>query len=256
MSIGNLKDNGNKGNNFPYQLAVLQLLGEIRDCVCNGPTPPYVPPVFTAFSISGQPTTVEVGTVIGAGNKPFSWNITLNDGVVPTINIYDNTLATTLIAGTPNDGSQSVPAGAVNFINDGQTQSYKGIGNNTSPVGTFDSANFVITARYLEFYGPTAVASANSAAVRALPSSRFTSAGSSFSMNTGAVEKIFEICVPSTITLVSVFDVTAGFFITGSFILVNVNVNDAGGTPVVYNVYRLTNAVPYAIGHTFNIVTT
>ena len=29
MSIGNTKDNGNKGNNFPYQLAVLQLLEQI-----------------------------------------------------------------------------------------------------------------------------------------------------------------------------------------------------------------------------------
>lgn len=27
MSAGNLKDNGNKGNNFPYQLGVLKLLG-------------------------------------------------------------------------------------------------------------------------------------------------------------------------------------------------------------------------------------
>jgi hypothetical protein len=29
MSIGNTKDNGNKGNNFPYQLKNLQLLGQI-----------------------------------------------------------------------------------------------------------------------------------------------------------------------------------------------------------------------------------
>lgn len=32
MSIGNLKDQGNKGNNFPYQLRNLQLLGGIQDC--------------------------------------------------------------------------------------------------------------------------------------------------------------------------------------------------------------------------------
>lgn len=29
MSVGNLKDEGNKGNNFPFQLAVLQLLDKI-----------------------------------------------------------------------------------------------------------------------------------------------------------------------------------------------------------------------------------
>lgn len=32
MSIGNLKDQGNKGNNFPYQLRNLQLLAGIQDC--------------------------------------------------------------------------------------------------------------------------------------------------------------------------------------------------------------------------------
>lgn len=31
MSIGNLKDQGNKGNNFPYQLKNLQLLGKIAN---------------------------------------------------------------------------------------------------------------------------------------------------------------------------------------------------------------------------------
>lgn len=256
MSIGNLPTQGDKKNNWTWQNAVLQLLGQIADCTCNGPTPPYVPPAFTAFSIAAQPSTVEVGTTIAAGNKPFSWAITLNDGVVPTIDIYDNTAAAVLLAGTPNDGSQSVATGAINLLNDGQSQSYKGIGNNTSPAGTFNSANFVITARFLEFYGPTAVASANSADVRALPSSRFTSAGTAFNMNTGTIEKIFEICLPPGRTLVSVFDATAGFPITGSFVLSNINVDDAAATPHLYNIYRLTNAVPYAIDHTFNIVTT
>jgi hypothetical protein len=31
MSVGNLKDQGNKGNNFPYQLKNLQLLGQIAN---------------------------------------------------------------------------------------------------------------------------------------------------------------------------------------------------------------------------------
>lgn len=256
MSIGNLKDNGNKGNNFPYQLAVLQLLQKIADCTCGTPPPPpYVPPVFTSFLISGQATTVEVGTVIGAGNRPFSWAITLNDGVVPTIDIFDNTNATTLLAGTPNDGSQSVAVPGVTFANDGQTQSYKGIGNNTSPAGIFDSANFVITARFLQFYGPTAAPSGNSAAVRALPSNRFAT-GTTFSMTTGTTDNIFEIALPPGQTLVSVFDATAGFFITVSFVSSVIVVNDAGGNPQNYNLYRLTNAVPYATSHTFNIVTT
>lgn len=38
MSIGNLRDQGNKGNNFPYQLRSLQLLGDISGFVGGGAT--------------------------------------------------------------------------------------------------------------------------------------------------------------------------------------------------------------------------
>lgn len=35
MSIGNLKDYGNKGNNFPYQLAALKLAGMNQLLFCE-----------------------------------------------------------------------------------------------------------------------------------------------------------------------------------------------------------------------------
>ena len=41
MSIGNLKDQGNKGNNFPYQLKTLQLLGAIKDSISALPGVDY-----------------------------------------------------------------------------------------------------------------------------------------------------------------------------------------------------------------------
>lgn len=36
MSVGNTKTQGNKGNNFPYQKAVLQLLGQIASSSPSG----------------------------------------------------------------------------------------------------------------------------------------------------------------------------------------------------------------------------
>lgn len=36
MSVGNLKDNGNKGNNFPFQLGALQMLKIINDSITGG----------------------------------------------------------------------------------------------------------------------------------------------------------------------------------------------------------------------------
>jgi hypothetical protein len=41
MSIGNLKDNGNKGNNFPYQLSVLKLLEQINASIGTIPGVDY-----------------------------------------------------------------------------------------------------------------------------------------------------------------------------------------------------------------------
>lgn len=44
MSVGNLKDQGNKGNNFPYQLSALKLAGKelnanLSELTVNGATP-------------------------------------------------------------------------------------------------------------------------------------------------------------------------------------------------------------------------
>lgn len=41
MSIGNTKDNGNKGNNFPYQLASLQLLDQILTAISSSSSIDY-----------------------------------------------------------------------------------------------------------------------------------------------------------------------------------------------------------------------
>lgn len=120
----------------------------------------------------------------------------------------------------------------------------------------FASNTLVLTGLYKLFYGDSATAPTNSADTRALPSNRFTNAGNVFTLNTGTTNKIFTVAMPSTKTLVSVFDATAGFDITGSFVLSTFNVNDAGGTPVSYNVYTLTNAVTYGSNHAFTITTT
>lgn len=239
-------------NNIPAGTNLLtytvnQLIGNIYA--------PSVSPVFTSFYISGQPNIVEVGTTL-SGSKTFLWSINVGSGIVNTIDIYDNTAGSTLLAGTTNDGSQVITITTNPLLADGSSQSFKGIGNNTSPVATFNSANFVVTARYLEFYSDTASAATNSAQVRSLVHNRFTSSGNVFTMQTGTTNKIFQIAIPATKTITQVFDNTAGFDITVTFILSNIMVDDAAGTPTNYNVYTLTNAVTYAVNHQFTITTT
>jgi hypothetical protein len=216
--------------------------------------PPYATPAFTSFVIAGQATTIEVGVPL-SGVKTFNWTISNGFNVQPNTNaVRDVTNAVYLGTLLPNSGSFVVNIGVIpNTVP--MSHSWRGEAVNTLAV-PFQSSNFTVTSCYFEFYGPTTVNSTTSAQVRALPNNRPSCAGTTFNLNTGTVEKIFEIAIPATKTLVSVFDATAGFFITGSFTLTTFNVNDAGGTPISYNVYRLNNAVPYAINHVFNILTT
>lgn len=217
----------------------------------------YINPVFNSFSVSGQATTIEVGTTL-SGAKTFTWNISPNSGVVPTINIYNFSNSSTLLAGTANDGSQSQAITTVQLNSNGATQSWRGIGNNTTPVGTFDSSLFTVTARFYRFFGASAITPSNSTEVRALSSSAFqTSSASTFILNTGTVETIFIVALPPSVAISNVIDIDAlNANITSEYALLGtINVQDAGGTNRVYNLYRMTLGAPYASNHQHQITT-
>ena len=216
---------------------------------------PYVNPVFTSFSISGQSTTVEVGTTL-SGSKTFTWGVNANSGVVSTIDLYNVTTAATLLAGTGNDGTQAQTITTVQLNSNGATQVWKGIGNNSSPSGTFNSSNFTVTSRYYRFYGAAALPT-NSATVRALPSSAFHTGATSFTFNTGTSGTSFVIALPPSVTISSVIDTSAlNAIITSEWVLTGtVNVLDAGSTNRAYNIYQMVVGIPYASSHAFTITT-
>jgi len=218
---------------------------------------PYVSPVFTSFSISGQSTTIEVGTTL-SGSKTFTWAITLNSGVVPTIDLYNVTTSATLLAGTPNDGSQAQAITSVQLNSNGATQVWRGIGNNTSPAGTFNSSNFTVTSRYYRWWEAVAATPANSAAVRALSNQAFQTAGNSFTLVTGTTLIKFSVNLPPGVTIVSVIDTTnLNLDITADYVLIGtVSVLDAGGTSRTYNQYEMNIAVPYGTSANHVILTT
>jgi len=86
MSIGNLKDYGNKGNNFPWQLKVLEGL----QCICDAVT-----------TLTPEVRTPNILSDIGPGSTPngvYSFSIANVGAAVGTV------------------GGQNLPAGAtVNF---------------------------------------------------------------------------------------------------------------------------------------------
>lgn len=216
----------------------------------------YIEPTFSAFSVTGQSTTVEVGTTL-SGSKTFTWTIAVGSGTVPTIDIYDITAVSTLVAGTTNDGTQAQTVTTLQLNSNGATQQWRGIGNNTDPAGTFNSSTFTVTGRYYRFFGPTASSPTNSATVRALPSSAFQTGTPTFTLSTGTTETKFVVALPPSVTITSVIDLSAlSADITSEYILTGtISVLDAGGTSRTYNIYEMNLGAPYATSHSHSITT-
>ena len=123
-----------------------------------------------------------------------------------------------------------------------------------APENNFPSNTVTFIGYYNYFYDSLASVPTTSADVRAFVNKQLTNVGNSFILNSGTVNKIFSIAMPTTHTLSSVIDLDAlNANITGNFVLSTFNVNDAGGTPVAYNVYTLSNAVSYSSNHRLSI---
>ncbi len=111
MSVGNLKDNGNKGNNFPYQLNTLKTLGLIAGSTAAGATEATLLQVLAAIQ-SGQEyeqnLVVDQGGVGCPANCPTYLQIRIWNSVTHTFDppiYYD--AAGTLV----------VPVGPVALVN-------------------------------------------------------------------------------------------------------------------------------------------
>src|SRR6478609_1414764 len=228
--------------------------GQSLEHILQSIVSPYIQPVFTSFSITGQATTVEIGTTL-LGSKTFTWSINPGSGVVATIGLYDNTAAADLLASTSNDGTKTQLINTIQLNTNGATQSWKGIGHNTSPVGDFNSINFVVTARYILFYGASLATPTNSAQVRALPSSGFYTGAATLTLNTGTTLKKFDVALPPGSSITQVIDIDAlNAVITSQYVNTGtVSVTDAGGTARTYTLYEMNTGVPYSTNHRHQI---
>ncbi len=123
MSVGNTKDQGNKGNNFPYQLRTLQLLSSINDGIAALPGVDYETRTSTYQAINN-------GAGYSIGDIIIRYDIidVATSTVVSTVWFNDTTQATIGAPGagdiTPVSSPSSVtvingPAGAAVNIQDG-----------------------------------------------------------------------------------------------------------------------------------------
>jgi len=100
------------------------------------------------------------------------------------------------------------------------------------------------------FFGSSTTKPTTSAGIRALSQKIFTSGANPFILNTGVAHKIFTIAMPTSKSINEIDDLDAfGAEITNSYIQSTLNIADAAGTLSSYNVYTLTNSIPYSTNH-------
>jgi len=239
-------------------------IGKTLEAVIRDIALEYVAPVFTSFSVSGQSTTVEVGTTL-SGSKTFTWGINQNSGTVSTIDLYDNTAGSTLLLNTANDGSQVQTITTIQLNSDGASQSWKGIAHDTgSSPSNINSGSFSVTCRYNRFWGATATlittpsdGAGNRTYAGTLSSAVKTPGANTFTLVTGTSQNKFVVLLPPGITITSVTDTTnLNANLTSNYVLVGtVTINDAGGTGRTYNRYECVVGVAYSVSANHVIVT-
>jgi hypothetical protein len=110
----------------------------------------YQNPTFSAFSITGQATTIEVGTVL-SGSKTFTWTTTNNGNIAPaSISIKDLDSNTFLIFGLDNDGSEALGIGTITNTSP-ISQDWEIRATNTQSVEF--TRTFTVNSIYPYFYG-------------------------------------------------------------------------------------------------------
>lgn len=122
-----------------------------------------------------------------------------------------------------------------------------------TPVEVPSDPSIVYTFRI--FFGSTSSIPNNSTAVKALPNSQLTNVGNTVILQTGNINNVFCIALPSPMTLVSVIDEDASDLdLTDFYIQSDISVTDDNGVPRAYKMYVFSPAISYVINHRHIII--
>ncbi len=211
---------------------------------------PYQPPSFSGFTITGQSSTLEVGSTV-SGTKDFAFSFT-NSGNVQanTLDIYDVTGASYLIT----DGSITSPVSAdVGTITKttATSHSWRGYAENTEST-QFQSSNYTINWRWRRYHGFSNVRAVNTAQVLALSGSEL-STSKSYSTTTGSPtgDQYFVYAYPTSFGTLSSITVN-GFPSIDAFTRFTLSVTNTNGVSTDYYVYYSNNTFNSSAEITYN----
>jgi hypothetical protein len=157
-------------------------------------------------------------------------------------------LSNVVVSGNPS----SVPIPSTSH-NDASLKTYSALYYRirvTDEYQTTNSSTTTINFLNVIFHGPASNSPTSSADVRSLGSKVFTDSSNPFNLNTGTVYNNFAVAMPSSLSITEVIDLDAlNANITDNYVLNTFNVEDGGGTLISYDVYIMTNAIPYTSNH-------
>jgi len=261
-----LTDTNFNASVFNYRYTVTDNQGATTTATLNITPVAYVAPSISLSVVATTATSPETNSTREIGNVStvLSGTITRNS---PLISLTSYTLQYSANSGAWTDitGSISVAIGpgttSLTTVthNDALLNASTSIAYRVKVVDIYQTSlssyvtggNSTVSFYNLIFYGPASSAPANSAGVRALANRMFTFSSNPFNLQTGTVERIFTAAMPASLTITQVLDLDAlNANITANYILSTFNVNNAAGTATSYNVYTMTNAIPYSAGGT------
>lgn len=223
-------------------------------------TPVYVAPSISLIVTGSSVTSPETNLTREKGNvsSSLSGTITRNSPLVGlssyVLQYQVNGAGSWINIGSAVSIGPNTTSFGPTVHNDVGLNSSNSIAYRVSVVDTYQTTtggNSTVNFGNLIFYGPSASAPTNSAAVRALGTKIFTTGANPFNLETGTTQRIFTAAMPATLSISNAIDLDAlNAPIKDSYILSTFNVNDAGGTATSYNVYTMTNAIPYSLGGT------
>ncbi len=214
----------------------------------------YLAPAFTAFSISGQVTPLEVGATIAAGSKTFLWatsnptNIQAN-----SISIVDTTASMTLASGLADTGSDAITITAItNILPASQVWTISATNSNLGSfslayevdwefrVYTGTSTNVVLTANQIK-------ALADSTSLQASFPGTYNYADSlgykyfSYPDSMGSVSNFLDAVTGFPIDMATVSDNAAYSHTANGWSYALISVTNAQSVATNYRLYRTTN---------------
>jgi len=205
---------------------------------------PYQAPTFSAFSISGQSTTLEVGATVTGANRTFTWTATNASNITAnTVEIQNITGGTTSLAvGLANDGTE-----VLSFADATKTTATTHVWRirATNTQTTVFTRDFTVTWQWRRFFGESVNTTLTENQIEALRVNGLVSGlAGNYSFNAGGYKWI---AYPTVFGTATTFKDTSTNLDVPFEPPVIVSVTNAFGVVQDYRVHRTTNVLGGAI---------